>query len=161
MVDTINKADATINVTGYDVTYDGNVHRATADTVTGVNGEPLVGLDLRATRHTDAAPVDTWTFTDQSGNYNDNSGQISDSVSKVDLTVMAFDTFKIYDGSPAGFAWAVTGFVNGESLGDTSGSPDFTGSAVGAVNAGSYTITPTVARSPLPTITSQPSSTVR
>ena len=144
----IAKADAIIDVTGYDTTYNGASHTATG-TATGVNGELLSGLDLSATQHTNAngpaGSVDDFTFTDQTGNYNDKTSQVFDRIGKVDLTVVAFDTSKIYDGSPeAGFPWAVTGFVNGENMGNASGDPGFTGSAVGAVNAGSYTITPTV-----------------
>ena len=45
---TLDKATATINVTAYSVTYDGNAHTA-AGTATGVNGELLNGLVL--TRH--------------------------------------------------------------------------------------------------------------
>src|SRR5262249_907136 len=41
----ISKADATISVNGYSVTYDANSHTATG-TATGVNGEILAGLDL-------------------------------------------------------------------------------------------------------------------
>ena len=51
---TIGKADATVVVTGYNVTYDGNPHTATY-TITGVNGESgaTVGtVDVTATTHT-------------------------------------------------------------------------------------------------------------
>src|SRR5207245_7335647 len=51
--DQIDKADATIGVTPYCVTYDGNAHTATG-TATGVKGESLAGLDLSGTTHTNA-----------------------------------------------------------------------------------------------------------
>src|SRR5262249_55416957 len=51
---TIAKADATISVTPYDVTYDGKAHTATG-TATGVNDEDLSSLfDLSGTAHTNA-----------------------------------------------------------------------------------------------------------
>ena len=55
----INKADATITVTPYSVTYNAVAHTATG-TATGVLGESLAGLDLSGTTHTNA------------GNYTDN-----------------------------------------------------------------------------------------
>ena len=147
---TITKADPIINVTNYDVNYDGLVHIATG-TATGVDGALLGGLDLSGTQHTnatDGTTPDTWSFTDQTGNYNDLNGQFfGDRVEKIDLTLVALDKYKTYDGSPAGFGPVdvyAFGFVHGESLGNTSGDAGFAGSAVGAVNAGSYTITPTV-----------------
>lgn len=80
---TVNKADATITVTGYSVIYDGNPHTA-AGTATGVNGESLSGLDLSGTTHTNAGTYagDPWTFTDVTGNYNDASGTVDDNIAK-------------------------------------------------------------------------------
>src|SRR5262249_215986 len=67
----INKANATIAVVGYDVIYDGNSHTATG-TATGVQNEPLAGLNLTGTTHTNAGdhPNGPWTFSDVTGNYN-------------------------------------------------------------------------------------------
>jgi hypothetical protein len=60
---TINKANATISVIGYSLTYDGAAHTATGS-ATGVNGETLAGLNLSGTTHTTAGSyIDTWTFT--------------------------------------------------------------------------------------------------
>jgi hypothetical protein len=84
----IAKANPTISVTPYSVTYDGNLHTATG-TATGVNSESLGGLDLSGTTHTNAGnyPSDAWTFTDVTGNYNDTSGIVSDSIAKVTPTI--------------------------------------------------------------------------
>ena len=73
---TSSKADAVCTVTPYDVTYDGSAHTATG-TATGVNGEPLSGLDLSGTTHTNAGfyKDDPWTFTDVTGNYNNTERQ--------------------------------------------------------------------------------------
>ncbi|MBI5314700.1 MAG: hypothetical protein HZB34_01860 [Nitrospirae bacterium] len=67
---TINKANAVITLTGYDVLYDGLPHQATG-TATGVLGEDLsAGLDLSSTTHTAVGTyADTVTFTDATGNY--------------------------------------------------------------------------------------------
>src|SRR5215467_12242353 len=73
--DVIGKADATISVTPYSVTYDGNAHSATG-TAKGVKGEDLSsGLDLSGTTHINAGDytADPWTFTSPNGNYNDDS----------------------------------------------------------------------------------------
>src|SRR5262249_16586512 len=59
---TIAKADVTISVTGYDVTYDGTAHTATGS-ATGVNSEDLSDLlTLSGTTHTNAgAYADSWS----------------------------------------------------------------------------------------------------
>src|SRR5438105_12557744 len=68
----ILKADATVMVTPYNVTYDGNPHTATY-TITGVNGETgaTVGTVTLNTTHTNAATYasDSWSFTG-AANYN-------------------------------------------------------------------------------------------
>lgn len=67
----INKANATITVTGYDVKYDRTAHTATGS-ATGGLGESLSGLDLTGTTHINAGIYSgTWKFTDATGNYND------------------------------------------------------------------------------------------
>lgn len=78
---TILKANASCTVTGYSVTYDGSAHTATG-TCTGVLGEILSGLNLSGTTHTNAGTYsDSWTFTDSTGNYNNASSTVSDSIS--------------------------------------------------------------------------------
>lgn len=97
---TINKADATISVTPYSVTYDGSPHTATGS-VTGVIGEPLSGLDLSGTTHTNAGSYsDAWTFTDSTGNYNNTSGTASDNIGKAaSTTTVTCPSNVTYDGS--------------------------------------------------------------
>jgi uncharacterized repeat protein (TIGR01451 family) len=87
----IDKVNATITVTPYSVTYDGNPHTATGS-VLGILSEILAGLDLSLTTHTDAGIYngDVWNFTDVTGNYNDDSGTVDDLISPPemdDLTV--------------------------------------------------------------------------
>jgi hypothetical protein len=68
ITDTINKANATVVVTPYTVTYDGNPHTAAITSITGVNGETgaTVGsVDVSTTSHTNAGTYssDSWSFT--------------------------------------------------------------------------------------------------
>lgn len=85
--DVINKADATIKVTPYDVTYAGDAYTATG-TAKGVKGETLAGLDLSGTTHSNAGPApsysytDPWTFTDVTGNYKNTGGTVNDVIKK-------------------------------------------------------------------------------
>ena len=83
----INKADATISVTGYDVPYNGTAHTATGS-AKGVNNEDLSSLlDLTGTTHTNAGEyADTWTFAGDT-NYKNASGAVADKISKAVATV--------------------------------------------------------------------------
>ncbi len=144
----ITKANADCSsIAGYHVTYDGNEHSASGNCVAIDGHTVLAGLDKSGTKHTNAGdyPSDPWTFTDVSGNYHDTSGSVHDQIDKAQLTVTANDKSKFYDGSAfTAFTRSITGFVNGESESVISGSVTYTGSAVGAINADSYTITPDV-----------------
>jgi hypothetical protein len=71
----IKKANAVITVNGYTGVYDGNAHGATGEAI-GVEGEILEGLDLGATFTDVPGGTAYWTFTDETGNYNDASGSV-------------------------------------------------------------------------------------
>jgi hypothetical protein len=121
VTDSIAKANANIVVTPYSVTYDGNAHTATG-TATGVGGVALSGLDLSGTTHTDAGTYtgtypDTWTFTDTSGNYNNATGAVSDSIAKANATISVTPYSVTYDGNPHTATGTATG-VKGEILAD-------------------------------------------
>ena len=111
---TITKATATIVVTPYSLTYDGNPHTATG-TATGLLGEPLSGLNLSATTHSNAGTyaTDGWTFTN--ANYNDASGTVSDSIAKATAIIVVTPYNVTYDGNPHMATGTATG-VKGESL---------------------------------------------
>jgi len=113
---TINKANATISVTGYSVTYDGNAHTATG-TATGVKSESLSGLNLTGTTHTNAGTymADAWSFTDATGNYNNASGTVSDNIAKANPVVTVVPYSVAYDGNAHTATGTATG-VKGESL---------------------------------------------
>jgi hypothetical protein len=98
---TVNKADAAIVVTPYNVPYDGNPHTATGS-ATGVNSESLSGLDLSGTTHTNAGNYagDPWTFTDVTGNYNNASGTVDDVISPAgSVTTVTCPASVVFTGS--------------------------------------------------------------
>jgi hypothetical protein len=99
--DAIAKANATIVVTPYNVTYDAAAHTATG-TAKGVLNENLSGLDLSATTHTNAGTyaADAWAFTDASGNYNNTSGTTSDAIGKAAPTIVVTPYNVTFDGAP-------------------------------------------------------------
>jgi hypothetical protein len=86
---TINQANATINVTPYTVTYDGNSHTATG-TATGVGSVNLAAdLTLSGTAHTGAGTyaTDAWSFNDPNGNYANANGTVSDKINQASSAV--------------------------------------------------------------------------
>jgi hypothetical protein len=143
--DSIAKATATVSVTSYSVTYDGNAHTATG-TVTGVGSDgALSGLDFSGTTHANvgAYASDAWTFTDVTGDYNNAAGTISDSIGKSGLTITAGNVSKIYGNTNPGFTVSYAGFVNGETAKLLGGTLNFTTSATASSPVGTYSVTPT------------------
>ncbi len=128
----INKATATINVTGYSVTFDGNSHTATGS-AKGVLNEMLAGLDLSGTTHTNAGTytTDPWTFTDPTNNYNNANGTVSDSIAKANAAIAVTPYSVTYDGN----AHTATGTAKGIK-GDTLAGLDLSGTT--HTNAGTY-----------------------
>jgi hypothetical protein len=85
----VNQANATINVTPYNVTYDGNAHTAMG-TATGAGGVNLAAdLTLSGTTHTSAGTyaADGWSFIDPAGNYASASGTVSDTINQASQTI--------------------------------------------------------------------------
>ena len=114
---TVGKADATCEVTGYSVTYDGDPHTATGS-CKGVGGADLsADLDLSGTTHTAAGTylADEWSFTDTSGNYNDQDSTVDDSIGKADATCEVTGYSVTYDGDPHTATGTCTG-VEDETL---------------------------------------------
>ena len=113
----IAKANAIINVTPYDVTYDGNSHTSTG-TATGINSEDLsTGLDFSATAHVNAGDYtgDTWTFSDVAGNYNDSNGTVDNSIAKANATINVTPYDVTYDSDSHTATGTATG-INSEDL---------------------------------------------
>ena len=69
----ITEAAPDCTVEGVTVTYDGDAHGASGSCL-GVQGETLDGLDLGASFTNVPGGTATWTFTDVTGNYTDDSG---------------------------------------------------------------------------------------
>ena len=80
IIDTIAKANANIAVNGYNTFYNAVSHIAIG-AVYGVNGVALSGLNLSNTVHINVGTfTDVWTFTDTTGNYNNASGTVVDTI---------------------------------------------------------------------------------
>jgi hypothetical protein len=110
----ISKADATIDVDGYSGTYDGAAHGATGS-ATGVLGESLSGLDLGSSFTNVPGGTANWTFTDVTGNYNNDAGSVAISISKAPLSVTADNQTIVFGQSLPTFTFQYSGFVNGET----------------------------------------------
>jgi hypothetical protein len=112
---TIDKANADCSsITGYGVTYDADPHTATGQCL-GVLGETLAGLDLSGTTHTNAGTYnnDPWTFTDVTGNYNDDSGTVNDAIAQRTLNITAVTNTKIYDANVSAAAMPTVSGLQG------------------------------------------------
>jgi hypothetical protein len=142
----LSPVNAGVQVTGYSVPYDGHSHTASSS-ATDVNGNALPASDfnLTATTHTAAgSSSDSWTFHDPSGNYQDASGTVSDSISPVALTITASNAAKVY-GTLETFsstAFTETGLVNGDTI---TGVTETSTGAPASVAVGTYDIVPSAA----------------
>jgi hypothetical protein len=100
----VNQANATINVSGYTVTYDATAHTATG-TATGVGGTNLTAdLTLSGTTHITAGTyaTDGWSFTDPAGNYASASGTVSDNINQASQTIIYSPAVTTYTYSVSG-----------------------------------------------------------
>jgi hypothetical protein len=110
----ISKADATIVVNGFSGVYDATAHGATGS-ATGVKGESLSGLDLGASFTNVPGGTANWTFTDSTGNYNDDAGSVAIDISKADATIAVNGFSGVYDATAHGATGTATG-VGGANL---------------------------------------------
>src|SRR5208337_974935 len=58
---------------------------------------------------------DGWTFTDTTGNYNNASGTVNDTIGRAALTVTADDASRGYGQTNPVFTVSYSGFVNGQT----------------------------------------------
>ena len=131
--DSIARARVTVTVTSYSVTYDGNAHAASA-AVVGVLGESLSGLDVADTTHTNAGTyADTWLFLDNTGNYYDSSGSVTDTIDQAVATINVTPCSLTYDSNSHTATGTATG-VWGVDL-----TADLNLSGTSHTNAGTYT----------------------
>src|SRR5207244_3846991 len=147
----VDKAVPTVTATGNTCIYTGSAC-AGSGSATGIGGAgdlltPAVTLTYDTVDG--LAPVNVGTYHVTAHFAADSNYRPADSapatitISKAHLTVTADDKSKTYDGSAfTAFTATITGFVNSETSAVVTGAAAFSGTAVGAVNAGSYTITP-------------------
>lgn len=110
----IGKATPVCTVTEYTEEYSGTPYTAEGSCV-GVGNEPLTGLDLASTTHTDAGVYDdTWTFTGNA-NYTDASGPVTNTITKKELMMTAENADAVYSDPLPALSVAYTGFVDGEN----------------------------------------------
>ena len=148
ITDIIGKADATVVVTPYSVTYTGTAHTATITSITGVNGETgaAVGTVTLDSTHTNVGTYtsDSWSFTG-AGNYNDiASTTITDIISPAMLTITANDDNKVYGtlATFSGMAFKESGLATSDSITGVTETSD--GAPTSAVVA-NYDIVPSAA----------------
>ncbi|MFN6962583.1 MAG: YDG domain-containing protein [Pyrinomonadaceae bacterium] len=136
---TINKADATIVVNGYSGTYDGTSHGASG-TATGVEGESLAGLDLGSSFTNVPGGTASWTFTDETGNYNNASGTAGIVINQAPLTITASSHTVTYGDVAPTVTPTYDGFVTGEGPANLTSLPVCsTTYTQGSAAGGSYT----------------------
>jgi hypothetical protein len=114
----ITKASATVVVTPYDVTYDGNAHTATVTSINGVNSETgaTVGtVNVSGTTHTDAGTYnDTWSFTGTANYHDQLNVPITNQIDQASVTATAGSGSNVYDGAThAPSACVVSGTFTG------------------------------------------------
>jgi streptogramin lyase len=148
VTDVISKASATIKVTPYDVSYDGNAHTATG-TATGAGGVVLSDGDvvLTGTSHTNPGiyASDAWSFSDPSGNYQIASGTVSDTINEGTGQVTLGGLAQTYTGSPLAATATTTppGLTVNLTYTGTGGTV-YSQSATAPTLAGSYTVAGTI-----------------
>jgi mucin-19 len=153
---TVTPATLTVAATATTREY-GAANPAFAATVTGFkNGENLAtatsgayvfAATATATSGIGQYRVDVTGLTSPSGNYvfaQDAANATALTVTPATLTVSASNVAKTYDGAAftGGSSLAFSGFRNDEAADILTGTLAFTGSSQGAINAGSYDITP-------------------
>jgi hypothetical protein len=132
----ITPAAAAIQVSAYDLPYDGAAHTATG-LATGVQGEDLsADLTLTGTTHTaHGVYTDTWSFKDPNGNYQSASGVVIDAISQAAAVIQVNGYTTTYDANPH----TATGTAAGSLISDLSADLDL--GATTHVNAGTYSDT--------------------
>ncbi len=151
---TIEKAKATISVSGAGtVTYDGLAHPATGS-VTGAPGENLGAAvitytDLGTGTSSSAAPVNAGSYTvnasfDGNANYfSSTNSSATIMITKASLTITAENKTKLYGAALPSLTVMYDGFVNGETPSNLATLPSITTDAAAGSHVGDYSITPT------------------
>jgi len=110
---TINKANATVSVSGYTGVYDGLAHGATG-TATGVGGANLAsGFNLGASFTNAPGGTANWSFSGGI-NYNDAHGTADITINKANATIVVTPYSVEYDGQSHSATYSISG-VHGET----------------------------------------------
>ena len=143
----INKANATIVVNSYSVSYDGNAHTSTG-AATGAAGEDLSDLlNLSGTTHTNAGSYtgDVWTFTGDNNHHSAN-GTVDNVITPKSITITANDRTKSFGETVTftGTEFTVAGLVGTDTIVSVALTSD--GAPASALASGSpYDIVPSSA----------------
>ncbi len=112
VTDTITQANATINMSGLSVAYNGSPQATDTGTAIGANGVDLSGdLNLGPLHTTAGTYTNDWSFTDTTGNYAMVSGTVTGAITKVTPTLTVTDSGGAYDGA----SYPATATINGGS----------------------------------------------
>ncbi len=149
---TINKAPLSITANDIEKTYDGKVFDGEKTVIYDgfVNNETkevLLGSLSFVGDHQEATNVDTYTVEPtglSSDNYEISYNNGTLIINKADLTITATNDSKVYDGLAYsdGNGVEYSGFVNNENESSLKGELNYEGDSQGAINTGTYTITP-------------------
>jgi hypothetical protein len=107
-------ADPICSISGYNGVYDGNPHDASGS-CTGIDDETLTGLDLGDTFTNVPGGIAYWTFTDETGNYANDSGNVEIVITEATPTCSINGYTGVYDGYPHGASGSCIG-VKSETL---------------------------------------------
>ena len=114
VTDTINKSNATIGVTPYNVTYTGTAHSATG-MATGVSGINLASDLTINSAHTNAGTyTDSWLFN-AGLNYNTASGTVIDTIVPAPLVISANNETMVQGNPVPTLTVSYKGFVDGQT----------------------------------------------
>ena len=112
---TLNKADATVSVSGFTGTYDGQPHGATG-TATGVLGESLAAqLALGATFTTFPGGTASWSFAG-GNNYNSQNGTAAIVINRKAASVTPAAASKVFGENDPQLTGSVSGFIGTDNV---------------------------------------------
>ena len=141
----IARASATVSATATNVTYNGATQNQTAATSSGFFAGDAVVIGGEASGKNAGSYTSNLTVGGADADNYDVSITNADLViGKASATVTAINATKTYDAQPysGGAGVIYSGLVAGETEAVLSGTLSYSGTAQGAVNVGSYTITP-------------------
>jgi uncharacterized protein YjiK len=110
----VEKADATCSVSGYSGVYDAVAHGASGS-CSGIGEEDAGTLNLGASYTDVPGGTAHWAFTGN-GNYNDQEGDVSITLTKIDATCSVSGYSGVYDATPHGASGLCEG-IGGEIAG--------------------------------------------